>query len=112
MSDAARIDVHQHLLPPVYTAALERHGLGRWAPQPWSPAAALAMMDTHEIATGVLSLSTPGSHLGDDAEGRQLARAVNRGNAEALLPRRCATSPAHSTVIPRTPIDRNRRLVR
>jgi 6-methylsalicylate decarboxylase len=84
MSDAARIDVHQHLLPPVYTAALERHGLGRWAPQPWSPAAALAMMDTHEIATGVLSLSTPGSHLGDDAEGRQLARAVNEENAELV----------------------------
>ena len=84
MSIAARIDVHQHLLPAVYLAALERHGLGEWAPQKWSPGGALAMMDEHEIATGVLSLSTPGSHLGDDAEGRQLARAVNEENAELV----------------------------
>ena len=84
MTAAARIDVHQHLLPPSYVAALERHGLGGWAPRSWSPAGALAMMDEHEIATGVLSLSTPGSHLGDDAEGRQLARVVNEENAELV----------------------------
>ncbi len=77
MTDAARIDVHQHLLPPEFLAALDRHGLAAWAPAAWSVDGAVAMMDAHHIATGVLSLSTPGPHLGDDAEARVLTRQVN-----------------------------------
>ena len=82
MGDAARIDVHQHLLPPEFLAALDRHGMRAWAPAAWSAEGALAMMDEHQIATGVLSLSTPGPNLGDDAEGRVLARKVNERLAE------------------------------
>ena len=74
MTSASRIDVHQHLLPPEFLAALDRHGMSAWAPAAWSAKSALSMMDEQEIATGVLSLSTPGPHLGDDAEARQLAR--------------------------------------
>jgi len=74
---AGRIDVHQHLLPPEFLAALARHGKSDWAPAKWSAEGALAMMDERGIATGILSLSTPGPHLGDDAEGRVLARQVN-----------------------------------
>ncbi len=81
-SSAARIDVHQHLLPPEFLAALDRHGMRAWAPAAWSSEGALAMMDEHEIATGVLSLSTPGPNLGDDAEGRVLTRQVNERLAE------------------------------
>ncbi len=81
MASAARIDVHQHTLPPEFLAALERHGMSDWAPQAWSAAGAIAMMDAHEIATGVLSLSTPGPHLGDDAEARDLTKQVNEGLA-------------------------------
>ena len=77
MSNDSRIDVHQHLLPPEFIAALERHGLSAWAPAAWSAESAIAMMDTHEVATGVLSLSTPGTHFGDDAEGRVLTRKIN-----------------------------------
>ena len=77
MEAATRIDVHQHLIPPEFRAALERHGMAGWAPFPWSEAGALAMMEEFGIATSVLSLSTPGPHLGDDAEGRALARQVN-----------------------------------
>ena len=77
MSNAERIDVHQHLLPPEFLAALERHGLGAWAPAAWSAEGALKMMDEYEIATGVLSLSTPGPHMGDDDEARLLARQIN-----------------------------------
>lgn len=84
MSSAARIDVHQHLLPRVYVAALERHGLGGWAPAAWSSAGALALMDSYEIATGVLSLSTPGTHFGDDTEARNLSKAVNEEHAELV----------------------------
>ena len=77
MADASRIDVHQHLLPPEFVAALERHGLGGWAPVKWSSEGALAAMDEQRIATGILSLSTPGTHFGDDQEGRQLTRQIN-----------------------------------
>ena len=77
MTGAARIDVHQHLLPPEFLAALERHGMAAWGRFPWSAESALAEMDRHEIATGILSLSTPGTHLGDDAEARLLTAQVN-----------------------------------
>ena len=87
MSGAARIDVHQHLLPPEFLAALERHGMSDWAPHAWSVEGALAMMDAHEIATGILSLSTPGSNLGDSAEAKVLTRQVNERLA-ALVKRR------------------------
>jgi len=78
---ANRIDVHQHLLPPEFLAALDRHGMSAWAPAKWSAEGALAMMDEHQIATGILSLSTPGPHLGNDAEARVLARQVNERQA-------------------------------
>ncbi len=75
--DANRIDVHQHLLPPEFVAALDRHGMSAWAPFKWSVEGAIAMMDSNHISTGVLSLSTPGPNLGDDAEGRVLTKQVN-----------------------------------
>ena len=87
MGNASRIDVHQHLLPPEFLAALERHGMSAWAPAAWSADGALAMMDEHEISTGVLSLSTPGPHLGDDAEARLLARQINERLAELVKSR-------------------------
>ncbi len=81
---ANRIDVHQHLLPPEFVAALDRHGMGAWAPFSWSVEGALAMMDEEQIATGILSLSTPGPNLGDDAEGRSLAKQVNERLADLV----------------------------
>ena len=77
MNAASRIDVHQHLLPPEFIAALESHGMGAWAPAAWSEEGALATMDQHEITTGVLSLSMPGTHFGDNAEARVLTRKIN-----------------------------------
>ena len=74
---ASRIDVHQHLLPPEFVAALDRHGMAAWGRFPWSAESAIATMDRHGIATGILSLSTPGTHLGDDAEARILTRQIN-----------------------------------
>lgn len=82
-----RIDVHQHLLPPEFLTALDRHGMNAWAPSKWSTEGAIAMMDEHGIATGVLSLSTPGPHLGDDAEARILARQVNETQARLVQTR-------------------------
>lgn len=84
---AARIDVHQHLVPRDYADWLRTKGVvapgGRELPD-WSPDSALALMDRYSIATAILSLSTPGTHLGDDAEARMWARRVNETGADLV----------------------------
>jgi len=79
MTTTDRIDVHQHVLPPSYADWLRGKGIrpGGIDLPDWSPSAALKFMDGHGIATGMLSVSTPGVHLGDDAEARKWAREVN-----------------------------------
>ena len=86
---SGRIDVHQHMIPPGYAAWLRDRGVhaagGRALPE-WSPDLALEFMDRQGIATGILSISTPGVHLGDDTEARTVAREVNNyGAALAAL---------------------------
>ena len=89
MPSAARIDVHQHLIPPTYRTLLDERGLsaGGWPTPDWDPRAAIAMMDRRSIATGVLSLSAPGVHFGDDDEARALARSINEYGAELVKER-------------------------
>ncbi|MEU1944645.1 amidohydrolase family protein [Streptomyces sp. NPDC020125] len=86
MTFPARIDVHQHIVPPIWAKTLAAHGLdsGGWAIPAWSPTDAIAMMDQQGIATGVLSVTAPGVHLGSDAQARDLARAVNEYGAEVV----------------------------
>ncbi|WP_194893675.1 amidohydrolase family protein [Catenulispora pinisilvae] len=83
-SSADRIDVHQHLFPPSYRELLGQLGEdnGGWPLPGWSPQEAVAMMDRRSIATGILSLSAPGVHFGDDAKARDLARSTNEYTAE------------------------------
>ena len=83
-ANPSRIDTHQHIVPPMYAAWLAEQGInagGRAIPD-WSDAAALALMDNAGIESAVLSVSTPGVHLGDDAKARQMARAVNEFAAD------------------------------
>jgi 6-methylsalicylate decarboxylase len=86
MTTTDRIDVHQHVLPPRYADWLRGKGIrpGGIDLRDWSPSAALKFMDGHGIATGVLSVSTPGVHLGDDAEARKWARGVNEYTADLV----------------------------
>lgn len=67
------------MVPPDYAAWLRRRGVeaGGLPIPDWSPAAALALMDERGVETAILSVSTPGVHLGDDAEARAMAREVN-----------------------------------
>ena len=85
-TDSRRIDTHQHIVPPEYAAWLERHGvLAGGLPIPaWSAEGALDLMESAGIATGILSVSTPGVHLGDDAEARAMARSVNEFAASVV----------------------------
>ena len=84
MSARRRIDVHQHVVPPAYAAWLRAKGLhdagGREIPA-WSAEDALAVMDAHDVATAILSVSTPGVRVDPSergaAEARAMARAVN-----------------------------------
>jgi hypothetical protein len=79
-----RIDVHHHIVPPAYAGWLASQGVsdagGRELPA-WSANDALALMESHDIATAVVSISTPGVHLRPgieyDAVARAKAREVN-----------------------------------
>ncbi len=84
---AFRVDVHHHLVPPEYVAALARIGVtgagGEDFPT-WSPEQSLAMMDRQGIATAILSLSAPGVFFGGRGWARDLARLSNEVAARAV----------------------------
>ncbi len=70
-----RIDIHHHILPPAYMQAIAAR---RGGPVPdWSAARSLEEMDKTGIATSMLSIVQPGVWLGNDEEGRRLARECN-----------------------------------
>jgi predicted TIM-barrel fold metal-dependent hydrolase len=74
-----RIDTHQHIVPPDYAQWLRGRGIrpGGVDIPDWSEGAAVEFMDAHGIGTGILSLSTPGVHFGDDDEAARWAREIN-----------------------------------
>ena len=82
-----RIDVHFHYLSPEYREqmidAIGGSPDGFAAPH-WSVEATLAMMDRTGIATGMLSVSSPGVHFGNDKNARLLARSVNEFAARMI----------------------------
>ena len=76
-----RIDVHAHFLPEVYCRALADAGMrtldGGFPVPEWSAAAAIATMDRLEIATAMVSLSSPSAHFLPPAERSGLLAEVN-----------------------------------
>ncbi|MEV0278925.1 amidohydrolase family protein [Streptomyces sp. NPDC050610] len=85
MNASQRIDVHQHIVPPVWAKALNDLGLdsGGWAIPAWSAADAIAMMDEQGIATGVLSVTAPGVHLSNNAPGKGTTTGTTTGTGTA-----------------------------
>lgn len=85
-----RIDVHNHIVPDLYRAALNDAGLGTAGgiahPQ-WSRDLALGTMDRNGIATAITSISSPGVHFGDDGKARALARQCNEFSARLVADR-------------------------
>lgn len=91
MTDHARIDTHSHVVPPSYAAWLRRLGIDAGGlPIPhWDIGGALEAMETLQVATSILSVSTPGVHLGEDTPARDpvaraKAREVNEFAAEVV----------------------------
>ncbi|HEU0072705.1 MAG TPA: amidohydrolase family protein [Dehalococcoidia bacterium] len=81
-----RIDVHAHHMPAAYRAAIVDQGIdtdGNPNIPEWSVDAALGFMERNDIATSLLSISSPGVHWGDDAAARDMARLCNETAAQA-----------------------------
>jgi len=86
-----RIDTHVHLIPPEYRKALVKADIeeagGRALPD-WSPESALQAMAELDVATAILSVSTPGTtFLPKAADAAALARDLNDYTAELVASR-------------------------
>ena len=79
-SQPRRIDVHHHIVPPDYVAALGSIGITKTLQvdfPKWSPGKALATMDKKGIGAAITSVSAPGVYFKDDSFSRDLARSCN-----------------------------------
>jgi hypothetical protein len=72
-----RIDVHHHLCPPDYLAAVSRHQPMVPILAAWSVQKSLDDMAQAGVATAMLSITTPGFWFGDAGETRRLVRLCN-----------------------------------
>jgi predicted TIM-barrel fold metal-dependent hydrolase len=83
---ARTIDVHHHFLPDFFWRETNEGAspVGGITPPPWTESAALAFMDDAGIDIAVLSISTPGVHVGDDNRARALARRCNEFAAQLV----------------------------
>src|SRR6202521_2047713 len=79
-----RVDVHHHFFPPQYLEPLaewnKREGVAaglQGSQREWSVARAVDELERAQLATAVLSISTPGVWFGKADEARRMARACN-----------------------------------
>jgi len=94
MNNNNRIDVHQHVLPPFWSEALNSNGGDPSGPRSgdssnsvfpkWSPDGAIAQMDSLEISTGILSLTSPGIVGWASELQAGMARKVNEYTADLV----------------------------
>jgi predicted TIM-barrel fold metal-dependent hydrolase len=75
-----RIDIHHHVAPPKYIE--EMRALLQPPTINWTPEKTLADMDEAGVATSITSITTPGVWIGDDAQGRRIARECNDYSAK------------------------------
>lgn len=83
------IDTHHHMLPDFFWQETnDSHApVGGLAPLQWSKDAMVSFMDDAGIDVAVMSVSTPGVHLGDSKKARLLARRCNEYAAELVQAR-------------------------
>ena len=75
-----RIDIHHHVAPPKYIE--EMRALLQPPTINWTPEKTLADMDEAGVATSITSITTPGVWIGDNAQGRRVARECNDYSAK------------------------------
>ena len=78
--DSQKIDVHHHIVPKEYLAALASVGIKNAVGEPfpqWDIESTLAFMDRQGIAITINSISAPGIYFGDIDFTRKLARKCN-----------------------------------
>jgi 6-methylsalicylate decarboxylase len=80
------IDTHHHMLPDFFWRETnDSHApVGGLAPLQWSKGAMISFMDDARIDVAVMSVSTPGVHLGNSEKARSLARRCNEFAAELV----------------------------
>ncbi|KUJ64067.1 amidohydrolase [Streptomyces albus subsp. albus] len=104
MTDPARIDVHQHLIPPEQRQAISGRAAALGWPAPvWDERSAIAVMDRRSIATAVLSFAAPAGGPDDPAAARAKARKVNEYTAELVKDR--PDRFGHFAVLPLPDVD-------
>lgn len=79
------IDMHHHILPPIFLSTLGDR-IGRQTlkgpPPPWSPQISLELMDRNSISMAVTSFGPPGFWFGDIEETKKLVRGCNEYSAD------------------------------
>ncbi|MBO0654709.1 amidohydrolase [Streptomyces triculaminicus] len=104
MTSPARVDVHQHLIPPEQRRAMSGRATAFGWPAPvWDERSAIAMMDRRSIATGMLSFAAPVGAPDDPAGARATARKVNTYTAELVKDR--PDRFGHFAVLPLPDVD-------
>jgi 6-methylsalicylate decarboxylase len=85
-----RIDIHHHIYPPAFT---RRHLDRIVADAPtfpagtyldWTPQKSLDVLDRHDIARAIVSITSPGIWFGDKAGGQKNARECNDFGARLI----------------------------
>jgi predicted TIM-barrel fold metal-dependent hydrolase len=106
------IDVHAHILPPVYLEAMRSAGLADKTGRPvgdgfpfpqWSLEDTLRVMDGYAIRASVLSITAPGTLFLRGDRARQLVRALN--DAMAAIVREHPARFAALATLPMSDID-------
>jgi predicted TIM-barrel fold metal-dependent hydrolase len=88
--DRTRIDVHHHLFPPPFVAALveHEHYLASGVARRWTPQLSLDDMDAAGIATAFTSITAPGFALVADERRVDVNRACNEFGATMVADHR------------------------
>lgn len=80
-----RIDVHHHIIPPVFRQVMLDKGITKVAGAPlpvWTPEQSLNIMNQIGTQTSILSLSAPGVYFGHPQEACDLSRQCNEYAAQ------------------------------
>lgn len=81
------VDFHMHFAPQTYLDALHeagRYNVDRWPQPKWTLENNLEYIEKMNIGVGMLSISSPHIHFGDDQKARKLCRELNEQGADLV----------------------------